>query len=38
MADQLTTVSKQRLLNRAGTLTSSDMDNVARAVSTQLDL
>jgi len=38
MADQLTTVSKQRLLNRAGSLSSSDMRNVARAIATQLDL
>ena len=38
MADQLTTVSKQRLINKAGTLSSSDMQGVARAITTQLDI
>lgn len=38
MADQLTTVSKLRLINQAGSLSSADMENVARAVSRQLDL
>ena len=38
MADQLTTVSKARLTNKAGTLSSSDMENVARAIAIQLDL
>ena len=38
MADQLTTVSKQRLLNKAGSLSSSDMQSVARAIATQLDI
>ena len=38
MADQLTTVSKKRLVNKAGSLSSGDMQNVARAISTQLDL
>jgi mRNA interferase MazF len=38
MADQLTTVSKKRLRNRAGSLSSADMERVARAISTQLDL
>jgi len=38
MADQLTTVSKKRLINKAGALSSADMRNVARAISTQLDI
>jgi len=38
MADQLTTVSKQRLINRAGKLTNADMRKVEHAVKVQLDL
>jgi len=38
MADQLTTVSKQRLINQAGVLTQADMRNVERAVKVQLGL
>ena len=38
MADQLTTVSKQRLVNRAGRLTSADMCKVEHAVKVQLGL
>ena len=38
MADQLTTVSKKRLINQAGSLTASDMQDVAKAIATQLDL
>ena len=38
MADQLTTVTKKRLVNRVGRLSSSDMQDVCRAISTQLDL
>lgn len=38
MADQLTTVSKQRLRNKAGEATPGDMQAVARAISVQLDL
>jgi mRNA interferase MazF len=38
MADQLTTVSKKRLVNKAGSLSSTDMQNVTRAISTQLDM
>lgn len=38
MADQLTTVSKLRLMNRLGTLSSADMRGVERAIRTQLDL
>jgi mRNA interferase MazF len=38
MADQLTTVSKQRLINRAGGLTNADMRKVEHAVKVQLGL
>jgi mRNA interferase MazF len=38
MADQLTTVSKQRLQNRAGRLSKTDMQGVEQAIKVQLDL
>lgn len=38
MADQLTTVSKQRLTNRAGGLTHADMRKVEHVVKIQLGL
>jgi mRNA interferase MazF len=38
MADQLTTVSKQRLLNQAGMLSHDDMRRVEHAVRVQLGL
>jgi mRNA interferase MazF len=38
MADQLTTVSKQRLINRAGRLTHADVRKVERVVKIQLGL
>ncbi len=38
MADQLTTVSKRRLINQAGALSLEDMYNVERSVKVQLDL
>jgi mRNA interferase MazF len=38
MTDQLTMVCKQRLINKAGSLSLMDMQNVARAITTQLDL
>ena len=38
LADQLTTVSKLRLINKAGTLSNADMKKVERAVETQLAL
>ncbi len=38
LADQLTTVSKQRLINRAGRLAASDMRKVEQAVKMQLGL
>ena len=37
-ADQLTTVSRLRLLDRAGALSPQDMENVERAVKVQLGL
>jgi mRNA interferase MazF len=38
MADQITTVSKKRLINRAGVIASADIQGVVRAISIQLDL
>ena len=38
MADQLTTVSKLRLINKVGTLSNADMKKVEQAVETQLAL
>lgn len=38
MADQLTTVSKKRLINHIGSISSAEMQDIARAISTQLDL
>jgi hypothetical protein len=38
MADQLTTVSKQRLSNLAGRLSTADMAKVERVIKLQLDL
>ena len=38
MADQITTVAKQRLLRQLGTLSKDDLDGVARVVCIQLDL
>jgi mRNA interferase MazF len=38
MADQLTTVSRLRLINRTGRLTSADMRGVEKAIKVQLDL
>lgn len=38
MADQLTTVRKQRLINRAGRLTQADMRKVEHVVKIQLGL
>ncbi|MFH1112781.1 MAG: type II toxin-antitoxin system PemK/MazF family toxin [Pseudomonadota bacterium] len=38
MADQITTVSKKRLINREGVIASRDMQRVAGAISIQLDL
>lgn len=38
MADQLTTVSKTRLQNRVGKLSTTDMDAVEQAIKVQLEL
>ena len=38
MADQITTVSKKRLINKAGELSTTDMDGIAQAISVQLEL
>jgi len=38
MADQLTTVSKQRLRNRVGVVSTREMEDLARAIRVQLDL
>lgn len=38
MADQLTTASKERLLNKAGEITVQEMANIERAIKTQLEL
>ena len=38
MADQLTTVSKLRLINRVGRLRNGDMRKVEQAIKVQLDL
>ena len=38
MADQLTTVSKKRLINQAGTVSDADLEGIKRAISLQLDL
>jgi mRNA interferase MazF len=38
MADQLTTVSKGRLVNKAGEVEMGEMEGIARAVTIQLDL
>ena len=38
MADQLTTVSKKRLINSAGSISSTEMEGIGRAITVQLDL
>jgi len=38
MADQLTTVSKKRLINQAGTVSNAELEGIKRAISIQLDL
>jgi mRNA interferase MazF len=38
MADQLTTVSKKRLINQAGTVSKTELEGVERAIMIQLDL
>ena len=38
MADQLTTVSKKRLINQAGSVSKTELDSLERAIMIQLDL
>ena len=38
MADQLTTVSKRRLINPAGSISSTEMEGIGQAITIQLDL
>ena len=38
MADQITTVSKKRLINQAGSLSTTDMEGIGQAITVQLDL
>lgn len=38
MADQLTTVNKKRLINRAGILSGDDIQGIEAAIKVQLDL
>ena len=38
MADQLTTISKKRLINQAGSMSTSEMEGIGRAITVQLDL
>ena len=37
MADQLTTVSKKRLINPAGSISSTEMERIGQAITIQLD-
>jgi len=38
MADQITTVSKKRLINSAGSISYTEMEGIGKAITTQLDL
>ena len=38
MADQITTVSKKRLINSAGSISNTEMEGVGKAITTQLAL
>ncbi|MBC8431097.1 MAG: type II toxin-antitoxin system PemK/MazF family toxin [Desulfobacterales bacterium] len=38
MADQITTVSKKRLINSAGSISYTEMEAIGKAITTQLDL
>ncbi|MBW2264947.1 MAG: type II toxin-antitoxin system PemK/MazF family toxin [Deltaproteobacteria bacterium] len=38
MADQLTTVSKKRLTNPTGSISATEMEGIAQAITVQLDL
>ena len=38
MADQLTTVSKKRLINQAGLMSYTEMEGICQAITVQLDM
>ena len=38
MADQITTVSKKRLIKSAGSISKPEMEDISKAITTQLDL
>ncbi len=38
MADQITTVSKKRLINSVGSISKIEMEGISKAITTQLDL
>jgi mRNA interferase MazF len=38
MADQITTVSKKRLINSEGSISHTEMEDIGKAITTQLDL
>ena len=38
MADQITTVSKKRLINQAGSMSANEMEGIGQAITVQLDL
>ncbi|MEA1969679.1 MAG: type II toxin-antitoxin system PemK/MazF family toxin [Thermodesulfobacteriota bacterium] len=38
MADQLTTVSKKRLINTVGSISSTELEGIGQAITIQLDL
>jgi len=38
MADQLTTVSKKRLINQAGSMSANEMEGIGQAITVQLDI
>ena len=38
MADQITTVSKKRLINMAGSISAFEMEGINKAITTQLNL
>lgn len=38
MADQITTVSKKRLISSAGSISKTEMEGIGKAIATQLDL
>ncbi len=38
MADQITTVSKKRLINSADSISKTEMEGISKAITTQLDL